>query len=105
MSNKFLKMCRTTFLSCERYSWLASRRLDDRLTLKEKIQFWAHHSLCLVCRRFKRQIDLLDSATKKYQRSLASDSLEADDDIVLSPEATLPRETKEKIRDHLTRMK
>lgn len=51
-------------LSCKRYSELASRQLDDRLSGWDKFFHRFHHAICLVCRRFARQIQVIDSASK-----------------------------------------
>jgi hypothetical protein len=51
-------------LSCKRYSELASRQLDEQLSGWDKFFHRFHHAICLVCRRFARQIQVIDSASK-----------------------------------------
>jgi hypothetical protein len=48
-----------SFLSCKQYTELASRALDEPLTFSEKLRSNIHWVLCLVCRRFNKQIKLI----------------------------------------------
>ncbi|MGA1192550.1 MAG: hypothetical protein ACO3XO_09740, partial [Bdellovibrionota bacterium] len=87
--------CITTLISCREYSRLASKRLDERLTVFEAICYWFHHGICMVCRRFNRQIHLIDKAGA----SLATDT--AHDIEGVAGVHTLRPEAQERIRKHL----
>ena len=52
-------------LSCERYTELASKAQDAPLNWSEKPMFYFHHVICMVCRRFRRQLCAIDEASKR----------------------------------------
>jgi hypothetical protein len=56
-----------SFFSCRRYTELASRRLDHELGCSERRVFWFHHYWCMVCRRFNRQITLINRAARQWE--------------------------------------
>ena len=56
-----------SFFSCRRYSELASRGLDAKLSHSERRVFLFHHGWCLVCRRFRRQLLFIDQAGDKLE--------------------------------------
>ena len=70
----FRKMCsylnkgNVLFISCEKYAKLASRKVDTHLHWYEQPGFFFHHLLCTVCRRFKRQIELIDMAAARVDQ-------------------------------------
>jgi len=55
-------------LSCRRYAELASKRLEleaeGGLRGRDKFFYCFHHVICLVCRRFNRQIVMIDKACR-----------------------------------------
>lgn len=53
--------------SCKEVSRLASERLDRELTLRERMAFALHVSMCRNCRRYARQIAILKQATEKLR--------------------------------------
>lgn len=53
------------FISCREYTKLASKLKDDKLTTLEKLQYRFHHALCFTCRRYARQISILEKACSK----------------------------------------
>ncbi len=55
---------RWNLLSCKHFSELASKKLDQPLTTWEKFFFRSHYLICLVCRRFFRQMNTIDSAAR-----------------------------------------
>lgn len=103
MSEKrgFSHYCRATFLSCERYTQLASRAIDAPLTLREKLQFWAHHMLCVVCRRFRRQIALIEKAAKRYENSASGATSEDISAPSLGADVKMPLDVKARIESNL----
>ena len=66
---KGLLSCGAALLSCEEYSKLASKKLDAKLTLWESFAYRFHHLMCMVCRRFNRQIIAINTAASRYQDS------------------------------------
>ncbi len=48
-------------ISCEEASFLISKSLDTKLTIKEKINLRMHHMVCELCRRYAKQIKQLDA--------------------------------------------
>ena len=58
------KFCSNFFLiSCKKYSEFASRDLDgDSLTKSEERKMNLHHFFCNFCRRFTKQIRVIDES-------------------------------------------
>jgi len=83
----FISKLRT--LSCEHYTELASQSLDRPLNLKEKFFFRLHHAVCMVCRRYNRQINLIQRSAVKLSEREAQ--------IKTKSEGSLSKEAKEKI--------
>lgn len=54
-----------SWLSCEKYTVSASKALDENLSLRERLRFKVHHFICLNCRRFKRQMQLVNQACER----------------------------------------
>lgn len=46
-------------LSCKQATYLASKKLDSKLTLQERIALPLHHLLCRICRLYARDITRL----------------------------------------------
>ncbi|MCB0353242.1 MAG: hypothetical protein KDD64_06945 [Bdellovibrionales bacterium] len=80
-------------MSCRQYSELASRKLDDiPLSLPQRVQYAVHKVLCLMCRRFERQIALIERAALRYRSQPMPET-----------EVALGAEAKDRIRSALTR--
>jgi hypothetical protein len=61
--------CLLTLLSCRRYTELASRAQDCQLPWHERMMLSAHHALCMVCRRFSRQMKAIDRAATQINEN------------------------------------
>lgn len=46
-------------LTCKETSYLASKKLDQKLTLREKLGFFLHTSMCRLCRKYTKDINRL----------------------------------------------
>ncbi len=56
----------------------------------------------MVCRRFRRQIQLLETAARRYESSASSDNEESlPQGVPLGAEVTMPQETKDRIQAKL----
>jgi hypothetical protein len=75
--------------SCRRYTEMASLSLDNSLSAKEKACMRFHHVICMVCRRFRRQLDLIEEAGHRLENIDSSDKS--------SPDQVLPQNAREKI--------
>jgi len=83
--------------SCRRYTELASRSMDEKLGPSEMIFHRFHHIICMVCRRFKRQIVLVNKAIQKIDsEKLAQEKGEEDS-------MRLPDTWKKKISEQIDR--
>lgn len=51
-------------LPCEEASKLASRAMDERLSTSESLALSAHMLSCRLCRRFRRQLRVMRSASE-----------------------------------------
>ena len=56
-------------LTCKEVSYLASKKLDEKLTLKERMGFWLHIGMCHLCRRYATDIKKLHALMKKASKS------------------------------------
>ncbi|MCC5871685.1 MAG: zf-HC2 domain-containing protein [Gammaproteobacteria bacterium] len=78
-------------LSCREVSRLASERMDRELSWREQIAFYMHLMMCRLCRRYARQLALLQRATGKLRQR-------RDDPVDW---AALPEEARERIARRL----
>jgi len=92
----FISKLRT--LSCEHYTELASQSMDRPLSVKEKLSFRLHHAICMVCRRYNRQINLIQRAAIRLSEREAQLEKQAE-----SSDITLSEEAKEKIISETTK--
>ncbi len=46
-------------LTCKEVSYLASKKLDEKLTLRERIGFSLHTAICSLCRHYVREMEAL----------------------------------------------
>lgn len=75
--------CGVSLLSCKQYTELASRKLDNgKLSTAERVQYWIHKMLCLMCRRFERQMKLIEQAAFRYHSRPIPET-----EVGLSPDA------------------
>ncbi len=87
-------LCKRTFISCEQYAEYASREIDGKLTPWQRLLFKGHHVLCMVCRRFRRQLRLIDEASA----CLSDHQLQGG-----GRHACMSEERKEKIRQEMSK--
>ena len=83
------KLCSKFFLiSCKKYSEYFSRDLDgDILTKKEKRNMNIHYFFCTFCRRYAKQIKLIDTSACNCYKKQEEDCSEK-----------LPQERKDQIK-------
>lgn len=48
--------------SCQRYTELASRKMDQSLSAYDLLSYYLHHVICTFCRRSNRQLKLIEKA-------------------------------------------
>jgi len=56
-------------LTCKEVSYLASKKLDEKLTFKERIGFWLHIGMCRLCRHYAMDIEKLHGLMQKASKS------------------------------------
>jgi hypothetical protein len=71
-------------MSCERASKLISQSMDRSLTLRERWALRFHLVLCVYCRRYRRQLQLIRDAMRRVMEIERPVSAGGD---ALSPEA------------------
>lgn len=74
---------RRLVITCEEYTELASKRLEDDPTPFERRAFFIHHIICFVCRRFLRQLRAIHEGCER----LADSAYGGADSPEMSPEA------------------
>ncbi|MDC0357389.1 hypothetical protein OAO01_01110 [Oligoflexia bacterium] len=62
--------------SCRRYTKLASHSLDEELSRSESFFMRFHHIICTVCRRYRRQINLIEAAGRSLERRFPTEGSE-----------------------------
>ena len=60
------------FLSCQKASFLISKKQETKLSFVEEIRLKAHLSMCTMCTNFKIQTDVLTQNLKKKGTELSS---------------------------------
>lgn len=83
-------------LNCRQVSEMASRSLEEKLSLGERMNYWMHLMMCPFCRRFARQMVVL-RRIYRYLSNLAPDKL--------GQIASLPPEAGERIKRNLSQNK
>lgn len=63
-----------SYLSCKHYTEMCCKSRDQNLTTFEKSKYYFHHILCFTCRRFSRQVEMID---KVCERLVDCDSSES----------------------------
>lgn len=53
------------FFSCQHYTELASRGIDEELRGWDKVRFRFHHVICTFCRRARRQMLMIERGLKR----------------------------------------
>lgn len=56
-------------ISCKRATELASKSMDQRLTLVERLSLTFHNIICYLCRDFLRQLKCLRGAVRGLEVS------------------------------------
>ncbi|WKZ56508.1 MAG: hypothetical protein QY326_07195 [Bdellovibrionota bacterium] len=87
-------------LSCEQYTRLLSRSLDSKLSFSERLSFYTHHILCVVCRRYRRQILLIE---RMAQKVAGADYAKDKQERAGSAGGELSAEARERIESELSR--
>ena len=63
-------------LNCRKATLLATKRDDEGLGMKERLQLWYHYRLCYVCKIWEDQSRLLDKILREnFSSSLKSGKL------------------------------
>ncbi len=65
-------------LNCKDISYLASKKLDQKLTLAERLGFLLHLSMCRLCRHYVRDVKYLHRFmhhARDNSRALLADSV------------------------------
>jgi hypothetical protein len=52
-------------LTCKEVSFLASKKLDKKLTLREQIGFLFHTAMCRLCRYYAKDLKVLHTMMQK----------------------------------------
>ena len=69
-------------LTCKEVSYLATKKLDKNLTLREQMGFWLHTAMCNLCRHYVRDMKELHKLmlkAGKVGQTLLPDSVKLSD--------------------------
>lgn len=53
-------------LSCRKATELVEKKLDNKLSILEKVQLYMHTRMCNACRHYEQQSKLIDEALKRH---------------------------------------
>jgi len=56
-------------LTCKQVSYLASKKLDKKLTLIEQLSFFLHIMMCRLCREYAKDISALHKLVSTASRA------------------------------------
>ena len=56
-------------ITCKEASYLASKKLDGKLTRRERLGFWLHIAMCSLCRRYASDVKKVRAAMLKAGKS------------------------------------
>ena len=81
LKNRLIRIIAGIIPNCDELTQLASESLDRRLSLKERILIGLHIGMCVLCRRYHRQLRVIHEALKEnpdsfaeaYQATLSAD--------------------------------
>ena len=79
-------------LTCKEASYLASKKLDEKLTWRESLGFRLHIMVCGLCRRYAMEIKKMHSVMKKAGKSSLS---------ILPESVKLSKQSRERIKQAL----
>ena len=79
-------------LTCKEASYLASKKLDEKLTWRESLAFRLHIIMCGLCRRYAVEIKKLHRVMQKAGKSSLS---------MLPASVKLSRQSRERIKQAL----
>jgi len=79
-------------LTCKQVSYLASKKLDKKLTLIEQLSFSLHIMMCKLCREYARDISALHQFVSKASRA---------GKMILPDSAKLSGQSRERIKQVL----
>lgn len=81
-------------LSCKEASYLASKKLDKKLTWREQLNFSFHVMVCKFCRRYAEEIKALHNMMQKA----------AEKNLSILPESVkLSQQSRDKIKQVLVK--
>lgn len=66
-------------LDCRNATGLMSEARERPLTARERLALRLHWALCSACRRFNRQLDVLQDAMRRFARRDDAAPLDGDD--------------------------
>lgn len=79
-------------LTCKEATQLASRGLDEKLTVRERVSLWLHLAMCRLCRHYVRNIKKLHAVMQKAG---------AAGQVLLPDSVRLSRKSRERIEKKL----
>lgn len=71
MKNKIMNFL---FLSCLKATELIEKKLQIKLTMREKIQLEMHKMMCDACTMYEKQSEIIEEGIKKHFNDKSSES-------------------------------
>ena len=82
-------------LTCKQASFLASKKLDKKLTIRERFNFSLHTAMCGLCRHYAKEIEVLHKLMQKVGKT---------EDTLLSKNEQLSEQSRERIKQEIAKV-
>lgn len=79
-------------LTCKEASLLASKKLDKKLTFRERMHFYLHTAMCNLCRHYAKEIEALHQLIKKAGKN---------QEFVLTGKEQLSEQSRQRIKQEI----
>ncbi len=82
-------------LTCKQASFLASKKLDKKLTITERFNLSLHTAMCGLCRRYAKEIEALHKLMQKVGKT---------EGTLLSENEQLSEQSRERIKQEIAKV-
>jgi hypothetical protein len=77
-------------ISCEHASYLSSKKQHEKLTIWEHISLRMHHVMCVFCKMYEKELQLISHKIAEYLKIEKKD---------MHPQVKIPEQRKQKMTE------
>ena len=81
-------------ITCKEASYLASKKMDEKLTRRERMGFWLHIAMCSLCRCYARDVKKVHAVMLKAGKT---------GQLLLPESVKLSKQSRERIKQALNK--